>query len=257
MDLYNIYLFDRKLRTIVFEAVTNVEINFKAYLSDTISAKYGVRDSDYLKRENFREDDESLNDYPYSSLKEHIKKNISKQIKNNHPSIVWYKKNYNYFPFWVVANILTIGDASRIYGKMKEEDRIVVAKNYLLPYDTLSSYIIHINLIRNVCAHNDILYRYRNTNSIPKKIKRVKEIYENICIPINKVTGRYERGTNDFLATIIVLKLLLSSDDFNLFKTQFNGLMHQTQKKLANTTFELIIKEMGLDDNWKDTMNKI
>lgn len=32
-DLYNIYLFDRKLRTIVFEAVTNVEINFKAYLS--------------------------------------------------------------------------------------------------------------------------------------------------------------------------------------------------------------------------------
>ena len=256
-DLYNLYLFDRNLRTIVFGAVTNVEIRFKAYLSEVISSKYGIMDTEYLKRENFRVDDGSKSDYPYGKLEEYIRKNIDKQIRNRHPSIIWYKDNYGFYPFWVVANILTIGDVSKIYGKMKETDRIAMAKKYQLPYENLASYIIHVNLIRNVCAHNDILYRYKSTNAIPQKVKSVKEIYERLGIKINKANGRYEKGVNDFLATAIVLKLLLSKEDYNLFKTQFIGVMHQMQKKVKPSTFELIIREMGLDSNWKETIDRI
>lgn len=119
-DIYNLYLFDRKLKTIVFEASTNVEINFKSLLSDLISSKYGIKDTKYLKKENFEPDKGILNEYTFSNMKKHIRNEIKKQYDNAQPSIKWYGDNYGYYPFWVVVNILTIGSVSRIYGKLKK-----------------------------------------------------------------------------------------------------------------------------------------
>ena len=256
-DLYNLYVFDSNLRTIVFGAATAVEISFKSHLSNEISSEFGVSDQDYLRKENYKEDTHAKSEYSFDTMKDHITKSIEKQIRNNHPAIVWYKEKHQYYPFWVVANILTIGDSSRIYGKLKEKNRINIAKNYQLPYDYLASYIIHINLIRNVCAHNDVLYRYKTINSIPQKINKVKEIYEKMGIGINNASGRYERGVNDLLATIIVFKTLLSIDDFNLFKTQLLGLIEKLQKKLDELKFNKVLKEMGLNENWKETIKNI
>ena len=39
-EIYFLYEFDRKLKTIVFEASTNIEINIKSYISEIISKKY-------------------------------------------------------------------------------------------------------------------------------------------------------------------------------------------------------------------------
>ena len=55
-DIYNLYKFDVELKTIVFEAATNIEINFKSLLSEVISSQYGEKDSKYLKKENFAPD---------------------------------------------------------------------------------------------------------------------------------------------------------------------------------------------------------
>lgn len=150
----------------------------------------------------------------------------------------------------VVVNILTIGSVSRIYGKLKDSDKIIVAKNYKLPHNYLGSYIRHINLVRNICAHNDVLYRYKSINSIPQKIKNVKGIYEKLGILKNPKTGRYLKGSNDFLATIIIFKLLLSKENFNLFYTKFKGLLSKLKKTLSPIFYEKILDEMGLPENW-------
>ena len=51
-DIYNLYKFDIELKTIVFEAATNIEINFKSLLSEVISSQYGIKEKIYLKKEN-------------------------------------------------------------------------------------------------------------------------------------------------------------------------------------------------------------
>ena len=248
-DLYNLYEFDRKLKTIVFELITTIEIHIKAYISDLISSKYGIDDKVYLNPNNFEVDSE---DYKFNEMKNHIMQNIEKQIKNNHPSIVWYKNNYGFYPFWVIANVLTLGSMSKIYSKLKNADKIAIAKKYNLPFDYLSSYLIHINLFRNICAHNDVLYRYKSINSLPQKVKNVKQEYEKIGIKLNKITGRYEKGINDFLSIIIIFKLKLSKNDYNLFKTQFNSILTKLSKEVNDDIFEMILNEMGLDNNWKE-----
>ena len=42
-----------ELKTIVFEAATNIEINFKSLLSEVISSQYGIKEKIYLKKENW------------------------------------------------------------------------------------------------------------------------------------------------------------------------------------------------------------
>ncbi len=49
-DIYNLYKFDTELKTIVFEATTNIEINFKSLLSEVISSQYGIKEKIYLKK---------------------------------------------------------------------------------------------------------------------------------------------------------------------------------------------------------------
>lgn len=249
-DIYNLYKFDTELKTIVFEAATNIEINFKSLLSEVISSQYGIKEKIYLKKENFAPDTGKADEYTFAQMKKHIKDSIKKQVDNMQPAVKWYNENYKYFPFWVVVNILTIGSVSRIYGKLKDSDKIIVAKNYKLPYDYLGSYIRHINLVRNICAHNDVLYRYKSINSIPQKIKNVKDIYEKLGILKNPKTGRYFKGSNDFLATIIIFKLLLSKENFNLFYTKFKGLLSKLKKTLSSIFYEKILDEMGLPENW-------
>lgn len=249
-DIYNLYKFDTELKTIVFEAATNIEINFKSLLSEVISSQYGIKEKIYLKKENFAPDTGKADEYTFAQMKKHIKDSIKKQVDNMQPAVKWYNENYKYFPFWVVVNILTIGSVSRIYGKLKDSDKIIVAKNYKLPYDYLGSYIRHINLVRNICTHNDVLYRYKSINSIPQKIKNVKDIYEKLGILKNPKTGRYFKGSNDFLATIIIFKLLLSKENFNLFYTKFKGLLSKLKKTLSPIFYEKILDEMGLPENW-------
>lgn len=249
-DIYNLYKFDTELKTIVFEAATNVEINFKSLLSEVISSQYGIKDKIYLKKDNFAPDTGKADEYTFAQMKKHIKDSIKKQIDNMQPAIKWYNDNYKYFPFWVVVNVLTIGSVSRIYGKMKDSDKITVAKHYKLPYDYLGSYIRHINLVRNICAHNDVLYRYKSINAIPQKIKNVKDLYDKLGILKNPKTGRYVKGSNDFFATMIILKLLLSKENFNLFYTKFKGLLSKLKRKLSPVFYEKILDEMGLPENW-------
>lgn len=249
-DIYNLYKFDTELKTIVFEATTNIEINFKSLLSEVISSQYGIKEKIYLKKENFAPDTGKADEYTFAQMKKHIKDSIKKQVDNMQPAVKWYNDNYKYFPFWVVVNILTIGSVSRIYGKLKDSDKIIVAKNYKLPHNYLGSYIRHINLVRNICAHNDVLYRYKSINSIPQKIKNVKDIYEKLGILKNPKTGRYLKGSNDFLATIIIFKLLLSKENFNLFYTKFKGLLSKLKKTLSPIFYEKILYEMGIPENW-------
>lgn len=249
-DLYNLYVFDFELKSIVFEYASQIEITFKSYISNLISEKYGVLFEDYLRKENFIADTGTNGEYSFEDMKNFIKKEIDKQLKNEHPSIRWYKDKYNNFPFWVVSNILTLGSVSRIYTKLKLEDQMKISKEYLLPFDYLSSFIIHVNRVRNICAHNAVLYRYKSINNIPQKVKRVKNQFEKLDIPLNTITGRFSYGTKDFLSTLIVFSLLLPSAEFQKFKNKLNALLIVLKAQLQPTFYNKILWEMGLPENW-------
>ena len=52
-ELYSLFLFDRQFRNIIFKNVLIVENNAKSIISYQLSKKYGYKENDYLKPNNF------------------------------------------------------------------------------------------------------------------------------------------------------------------------------------------------------------
>lgn len=249
--LFDLYKFDLALEAITFEAITKIEIKIKSLMSDLISNEYGIKRKKYLKATNFAPDKGGdPKEYTFVKMKKFIFNEINKQIENNHPAVIWYKNNYGDYPFWVVANILTLGSISKIFSKMKISDQIIIAKQYKIGYRELAQYLKHVNLVRNVCAHNDVLYRFKVTNNIPQK--QIEDKYVILGIEKDAITGRYKLGTNDLMSTIIVFNLLLDKQSFNEYKMKLSGLMKNLSKKIPKEVYNKVVVEMGIVEKYKD-----
>ena len=251
-DLYQLYKFDTSLKSAVFEASTVAETMLKSHISYLISKKYGIKEDDYLKEENYVSRNTADNQ-KYIRVIKCIRDEIAKQI-TCHPAMIWYKENYGFYPFWVVVNIMTFGSVSKFFSIMKDEDRIEISKRYGVQPKTLESFIRYLCGVRNVCAHNDVLYKFKAKNAIVQN--DIKKIYKELGIEINKITGNYYYGSKDFFAVIIALKFLIDKKSFNDLITRIKGLLEVFSKKVKKNIYDLIKLQMGLVNNW-DKIGKI
>lgn len=244
-NIHALYKFDIELKALIFQYALSIEIEIKSLLSNLLSHKYGVEEDVYLNENNFKNDEEE-----YNNFKNHFKRELNRQIRNEHPSMKHYKNDYNTVPFWVASNALSFGCVSRLFSLLRDPDAITIAKEFKLPFKILSSYLHHITLVRNICAHNDLLYCYKSINNLPQSDKRVADIYNKLNIQKNSFTGRYENGTNDFMATIIILKFLLSKSDFNEFKQKLKSLYKKLNTSISEKYYIKVITLMGVVDGW-------
>ena len=53
-ELYSIFIFDRKMRNIMFKYILVIENNIKSITSYQLSKKYGYREKEYFSRHKFR-----------------------------------------------------------------------------------------------------------------------------------------------------------------------------------------------------------
>jgi abortive infection bacteriophage resistance protein len=73
-------------------------------------------------------------------------------------------------PSWMVTEILTIGDLSNIFDKLRErKDQNIIAKAFNIDSEVLRSWFHSISYTRNLCAHHSRLWNrdLRITPTIP------------------------------------------------------------------------------------------
>jgi len=243
-NVFSLYCFDREIRLLFLKYISIIEIMIKSRMSNVISNKYGINQNQYLKAENFKPDTNNKNEKKFEEIKVFIQKSISQQmIKNN--SIKWYSEKYNNeFPFWVIINILTLGQTSSIYSKMKEADKNLISKDFNLKPDFLNTALIFLTLFRNVCAHNEVLYRYKVNKKF--SIKNLNKIYQTFNIPLNE-KNEFVYGVSDLFSLIIIMFLLLNKDDFNDLINQLQSCINKLKDEINNEKiFNKIMKNMGI-----------
>jgi abortive infection bacteriophage resistance protein len=246
-DIHELYMFDKHLRELLLSYLNIIEIDIKAKITTLISEKYGVKESDWLKVENFRPDLPNSKKKSFIDLQNHIIGNIAKQ-KIQHPAIRHFADTYNYYPFWAVSSILTFGCISQIYSKLTREDQTHISRQYSILPETLESILISSVLFRNASAHNDVIYSYKANDIVAKGIKK---IYELLKIPKNKF-GKYQNGINDLFALIITFKIMLPKTDLRRFFAQFNSMLSIIKRKLPEEIYKIIFKTMNLPENYND-----
>ena len=163
-ELYAIFIFDRRLRNIMFKNIMVVENNIKSIISYQLSKKYGHKEKDYLNPKHFR-----YESFELSQVNDLINK-MKRQIRLNgkqHRATKHYISNYGYIPMWVSVKVLSFGIISELYSILKYEDQDEIANFYHVGGNELNIYLYLLSNYRNLCAHEDILYDHTTQRSIP------------------------------------------------------------------------------------------
>ena len=115
-----------------------------------------------------------------NNIKIEIEKNY-----NKHPAITHYKDKYGFIPPFVLIKIMTMGEISRYYGLLKQNDRQRISKYFMLSDKILKQILLNVTLVRNFCAHNNRLYTFHSKFFISyKKLIKIMTILINQLIYI-------------------------------------------------------------------------
>ena len=234
-DIYELYSFDNDLRNIFLKYILVAERNIKSSLSYHFCNEYGDLQSDYL----------NVNNYDCTGKKKNVINKMlnimSGQLRHDsdYVYIRHYMTIYQYVPLWVLMNVLTIGQLSKIYASQKGRIQIKVCKDFgPLKVNELGKMMAVMTKFRNVCAHNDRLFDFRTKDALLDR-----NIYERL--QIQKEKGRYKYGKNDLYAQVIILKLLLPDEDFHIF---FYDLKACVKKYPIHKE---VLERMGFPENWE------
>lgn len=241
-ELYGLFIFDRNIRNIIFKYLLIVENNIKSIISYQLSRKYGFKERDYLNPKNFTQDPMKLR-----QVKD-ITSKMRRQIRVNgshHTATMHYLSNYGYIPMWILVKVLSFGIVSELYTILKYEDQLEIANVYKLDVETLSIYLSILANFRNICAHEDILYDYKTQKKIP-------DTRYHALLNIPMVDDEYKRGKNDLFAIMIMLKRMLTVEEFKKFAYEIGYEIDIVDGKIHTVPLSKILHAIGFPSSWRE-----
>ena len=245
-ELYAIFMFDRELRNILFKNLLIVENNIKSIISYKLSVKYGYKEKNYLKESNFTTDNKDkrrVSDV-INKMKRQIRVN-----SQNHSATLHYVTNYGYIPFWVLVKVLSFGLINELYGILKPEDQKEIADLYNVEMEDMEVYLSLLANYRNLCAHEDIVFDHRTQ----KYISNTK--YHNELKIKQDEFGEYIKGKNDIFALIIILKQMLTKDEFMHMMDEINLKLQDLTWQIKSVKINKLYDTLGFPENYMDLIN--
>jgi len=164
--VYRIYEFDRKLRSILFSALEEVETYLRSRFSYFHAHTYGA--VGYLDAKN------------YSGKHDHEKfqKNLNREIDHN--SQVLFVRHHlenrdGVFPIWVIIELFSFGMLSYFFNDLSTQDQKRLASDlYGTSPQNIKSWLRCCTDLRNICAHYGRLY-YRVFPALPAGMKEMPD----------------------------------------------------------------------------------
>ena len=244
-ELYQMFLFDRSLRNILFKNLLIVENNIKSIISYQLSKKYGYKEKDYLNPSNFTTDNKEqrrVNDV-LNKMRRQIRVNGSK-----HTATLHYINNYGYVPLWILVKVLSFRLINELYGILKPEDQLALSEYYNIDVENLEVYLALLSNYRNLCAHEDIVYDHRSQREINDTVYHER-------LNLKKEDGIFVQGKNDIFALIIILKQVLKPDKFNEMLNEINAEFIKFDEKVNIISLDKLYNKMGFPKNYMELIS--
>ncbi|SNA76278.1 Abi-like protein [Flavobacterium psychrophilum] len=226
-EIINLYVFDRQLRLLIFNAIEKIEVSFRTQIIYQYSLAHGSHW--HLKPELY-------NNSVYFA--EHIA-SLQKEIdRSNETFIKHYKQKYTKPtspPSWMSLEVSSMGLLSKLFKNLKKDDiKNSVAQYYgLKDVDLFSNWMFCLSILRNTCAHHGRVWNRR----LPEIAIPRKTLY-----PYVENKQYYTNKTYAVLCNVVYLLNIISPE--HSFKANLVALMNNCP--LAQE------KEMGFPVNWKE-----
>lgn len=148
-QILDCYVFDRKLRLLVIDAIERIEIAIRTVITNEMGLKY--QDAHwYLNKSLF------ISKFKHDDLIQSIKK------QSNERFIKHYYNKYSTPALpavWMVAEVLSLGSWSMIFAHLKDrEDQKIICRHFGISYKVMQSWLHSLTYLRNLCAHHTKLW---------------------------------------------------------------------------------------------------
>ncbi|MGC4056568.1 MAG: Abi family protein [Chitinophagaceae bacterium] len=176
--IIELYVFDRKLRLIIFDAIEKIEVALRTQIIHQFALTNGSHW--HLKPELYRD---SMN---FANHLADLQKEVN---RSGETFIIHYKKKYTNPPdpaCWMGLEVSSIGLLSKIFQNLKKSPEKKAIADYfgLGDISLLENWMFCFCSIRNICAHHGRIWNRRLVSiRIPSKPKypfvQNKDIYPN------------------------------------------------------------------------------
>lgn len=160
-----LYVFDRELRLLVLDAIERVEVSVRTAWAYALAHRHGAHA--HLNPTLFKAPARNW-DHAQQCQK------LEAEARKSHETYLqhhYQKYDEPLPPLWAVVEMMTIGQLSKWYGNLRHgADRNAVAHAYDMDEINLTSFLHHLSIIRNFCAHHSRLWNreFTFTFRLPK-----------------------------------------------------------------------------------------
>jgi len=148
------YVFDRRLRLLVMDAVERIEVAVRSQLAHYHSLHFGPF--------AYATDHGTL---PKLTVKEHqdFLAHIEEETQRSRETFaVHFRKKYGdchaHLPIWMACEVMAFGSVLTFFKGAHRKEKRAVADMFGLPDTVFGSWLLALHTIRNVCAHHGRLW---------------------------------------------------------------------------------------------------
>lgn len=174
-DILDLYVFDRKLRLLLLDAIERIEVAFRARMTQVLSERHGSHA--YLDPHIFNDG------YNHGWLLKQVEEKCHQRQAETF--IKHYRNKYSdpqLPPIWMVFEIMTFKEISVLFAELRQkEDKKTVAQFWALPYAVLRSWFRALSDLRNTCAHHSRTWN-REFGSRPSVLKKAPAIWPDLSL---------------------------------------------------------------------------
>lgn len=146
---------DDLLRMHVMAGLQIVEVGLRQHIAEEIASSHGIRW--YTQSQIFRTARPGTRDFEHASF---LLKSREEFTRSHEPFVTHYARTYSraYPPSWMLAEVLTFGTWSKLYGALNTPYQGRIAARLGLHHNTLREWLKSLNIVRNVAAHHARLW---------------------------------------------------------------------------------------------------
>lgn len=227
-DILNLYIFDRELRFLIFDAIERIEIAIRTQIIYQYSIEYGF--DFYCNKSLYH--DETIFEQTLESLIQEIDR--SHEIFLKHFRTKYFEEKYP--PSIMALEVSSFGTLSKLFRNLKMcRAKKRVAQSFSVSPYILESWMQSTTYIRNIVAHHARLWNRKLTTrpTLLEFVPKDRVWLSSNDIPANKLYA--------FCACIMYLKKTINPG------TSFGKRLTE----LVNRYPVVDVRQMGFPVNWK------
>ena len=218
----NLYVFDRELRLLILDAIERIEVSVRSQWAYQLAHKHGPH----------AHQDRAIHDVRYwAELRDQLQGEVE---RSDEVFITHMRNTYQEAlpPVWASAEVMSLGLLSRWYSNLQPmPTRRAIADVYDVDEMVLESWLRHLALIRNTCAHHSRLWN----RSFP--ITPMRPQKRPAALP-----SEFQTGSRKLYNTLLIL--------VHFMDIISPGHHWRQRLKALVTKHNPPLKAMGFPENW-------